>query len=249
MTRRVVASVVVLLGCFPAVVGLGLVSAGRAATLPFIGCPADGQGGPLPAPRGRAPDLALPLALIHRLAYYASDDMAVLGPAGWHCFSLYGSNGSSLYVTPEARDLNSLQAGLSGFAIQFSTSLGGTSGRFEVAKIAASLFPSARQFVRRVIDEGLEPASDFPSRPAPTDRIEHLGPDAVRYETPADTDGLGTRSRLRKAAQPIGGAVILLPKDEMDLLYLAIRLPPELRDLQPVITRQVLASHGIAAAP
>ena len=58
-----------------------------------------------------------------------------------------------------------------------------------------------------------------------------------------------TRSRpwKWKAAQPIGGAVILLPKDEITLLHLAIRLPPGLGDLQPVITQQVLASHGVVA--
>ena len=112
----------------------------------------------------------------------------------------------------------------------------------------ARLFAPAKQFARHVISEGLESASDFPLQPMPTDRIEHLGCDAVRYETPANTDGLGARSRLGKTAQPIDGAVILLPKDEMNLLYLAIRLPPELRDLQPVIRRQFLANNGIVAA-
>ena len=170
--------------------------------------------------------------------------MAVLGPIGWHCFSLYGSNGSSLYVTPGTNDFGSLRAGLPGYAIQFSKSFGGTSGRFEVAKSAASLFPSAKQFVRRVIDEGLEPASDFPTRPVSTDRIERVGTNAVLYETPAETEGLGTHSRLWKGAQPIDGAVILLPADEMNLLYFAIRLPPELHDDQSVISQLFLAIEG-----
>ena len=170
--------------------------------------------------------------------------MAVLGPVGWHCFSLYGSNGSSLYVTPGTTDFKSLEAGLPGYAIQFSKSFGETSGRFEVARIAASLFPSAKQFVKHVIDEGLEPASNFPTRPMSTDRIERIGTNAVLYETPANTEGLGTHSRLWKGAQPIDGAVTLLPTDEMNLLYLAIRLPPELRDDQSVVSQLFLATEG-----
>ena len=36
-----------------------------------------------------------------QLAYYASRDLGVLAPRGWHCLGLEGSNGSVLIVTPE----------------------------------------------------------------------------------------------------------------------------------------------------
>lgn len=223
----------------------GLVAApgpSGAAVPTFVGCASDVQGTRLAAPQGRAPDLPIPAAVAGRLAWYAAGpDAAVLGPAGWHCYGLGGSNGWSLFVTPDPNDTASLAGGLAGPAVQLSRSEGDTSGRFEAAALAAGLFPQAAGFVRRVEAERLVPESYFASRLAATDRIARRGDDVVLYETPAAATGLGTESRLAPSPQPIEGAVILLPREMMSVLHLAIRLPPALADLAPVIAGDTVA--------
>ena len=194
------------------------------------------QGQHLTAPQGRAPDLPIPAAMAGRLAWYAAGaHEAVLGPAGWQCYGLAGSNGWSLFVTPGPNDTASLAAGVAGPAIQFSRSEGATSGRFEAAALASGLFPQAHDFVAGVAAEKLVPPAFFASRVAATDRIERHGADVVLYQTPAATTGLGTESRLLPAPLPIEGAVILRPGETWSVLHLAIRLPPALADLAPVI--------------
>jgi hypothetical protein len=44
-----------------------------------------------------------------------------------------------------------------------------------------------------LIDEKLEPASDFPSGPYSTDKLVHRSDEAVEYQTPAHGEGLGTK--------------------------------------------------------
>jgi len=43
-----------------------------------------------------------------------------------------------------------------------------------------------------VITEGIEPASDFPFGPYPTDTLKYHGDVTVEFQTPANTKGLGT---------------------------------------------------------
>jgi hypothetical protein len=111
-------------------------------TIPFVGCQSDGQLGPQPAPH--KPPLHLPLdpTSANRLAYYEGFDRpGVLGPRGWFCFETYGSNGSTLYVSPTPLNprqfFDSNWKGFTGPIIQISSMFGGTSGRFAVAQIIA----------------------------------------------------------------------------------------------------------------
>ena len=230
----------------PAALAILLVSTEAvAATPPFVGCPADGQMGPMSAPAGRAPDLPLPPATAARLAWYAGNkDEAVLGPVGWHCIKLYGSNGWILFVTPVAVDVGALTRGLPGPAIQLGLSDGGTSGRFEVAALAAGLFPQEAAFVARVEAEHLLPPSFFTSRVARTDRLERRGADVVLFETPASTAGLGTASRLVPDTAPIDGAVILRPGGDVSLVHLSVRLPPVLAHLAPAIVGDAVGRYA-----
>ncbi|WP_293377965.1 hypothetical protein [Phenylobacterium sp.] len=173
--------------------------------------------------------------------------LGVLAPRGWNCFGLYGSNGSSLYVTPEPHDgsdlLKSGAPGLSGAAIQLSVSDGGTSGRFEVAAIAARIFPTQATYVRQVIanqldvDKTFDAAREFPKGPYPSDRMVRLRPLLVEFETPARKDGLGTHSRLLKSGQPIVGFAKMEKDGDNSLTMLTMRLPPSLRDLAPTILK------------
>jgi hypothetical protein len=210
----------------------------------FVGCAADGQTGPVAAPSVSNLTPTVPALVASQLAYYASTDLGVFGPRGWHCFGLYGSNGSILIVTPEPHDATDLlrtETNLTGPAIQLSRSIGGTSGRFEVARISARVFPVAKSLVRRVIDEGLIPKGEFPSGPYPNDTLNRRSDTVVEFVTPAYSEGLGTNSRISKNGQAISGVAILVPED-MDLVMLSVRLPSKMQNLVSTIVRAVEAN-------
>jgi hypothetical protein len=120
----------------------------NAASIPLVGCESDGQGGgPLNAPSGQSKTMTIPPGAAQRLAYYkAEEGVGVLAPRRWHCFGTYGSNGATLYVSPDpinTADLFSTSwKGFAGSVIQISYEVGDTSGRFAVAKTIARVFPS-----------------------------------------------------------------------------------------------------------
>ena len=246
--RPILFSVAVFL-CFGSTLFSQASNPGKSATarlviIPFVGCKSDGQVGPLDAPTGHAPAMKIPSDLAQRLAYYkAEDGVGVLAPRGWYCFSTYGSNGSNLFVSPVALDAKTLFStswkGFTGSAIQISVAGGGTSGRFQVAKMIARVFPDHRQFVRDVIAEGIVPASSFPAGPYPQDKLTYRSKNVVEFETPANTEGLGTASRLQADSKPIRGVAILLSDDDTSLVQLSARLPAQDRDLIAVIIQQV----------
>jgi hypothetical protein len=213
-----------------------------AGQLPTVACAADGQMGPIVSPKhiGHVPPV--PLSVAGDLAYYASSDLGVFAPRGWHCFGLYGSRGSQIIVTPEPHDADDLLrsgSDLKGPAVQLSYIYGGTSGRFEVAKIAARLFPIATAYVRQVIEEGVLPEEEFSSEPYPNDVLARRSETEVELKTPADSICIGTHSRLAKGNDPIIGVVLVFPKRDMDMVQLDVRLPPELARLAPAIVEVV----------
>ena len=216
--------------------------------VPFVGCKSDGQVGPVKAPIGESKFVALTPDVSNRLAYYESaQKIAVLAPRGWYCFGTYGSNGESLFVSPQEFNTTDLfSANWSGFAgsvIQITREYGDTSGRFGVADAIARVFPTHKAFVDAIIKEGIEPASSFTSGPYPADKLVYKNKEVVEYETPAQKDGLGTNSRLRKNEAPISGVAILKGQTP-DLLFLAARLPPDLTDLTSAIIQQVERDAG-----
>jgi hypothetical protein len=214
-----------------------------AARVPFVGCKSDGQVGPRKAPSGTSKLLPLTAETAQRLAYYKSQyGMGVLAPRGWYCFGTYGSNGQNLFVSPEPIDASTLFSttwkGFAGPVIQLATEIGDTSGRFGVASIIARVFPTHSTFVHKVIAEGFAPASDFPSGPYAKDKLIYKSKEIVEYATPAQTDGLGTQSRLLKNSDPINGVEILVGETP-DLISLASRLSPDMSDLTSTIIQQV----------
>lgn len=213
----------------------------ESVAVPFVGCQSDGQVGPMKAPSGS--DFAIEAeAVAQRLAYYKSESgPGILAPRDWYCFGTYGSSGDTLYVSPQPIDsamFSTDGTGFTGAAIEIARLYGGTSGRFGVARIIALVFPAHRSFVTKVIDEGIEPATSFPFGPYPLDKLIYRSNEMVEYQTPAQAEGLGTASWLKRNDTPIDGAVILTGEDP-DLLQLSLRLPPGLNDLTPVIIRQV----------
>jgi len=187
--------------------------------------------------------VAIPAEVAQRLAYYKAEYGAgVLAPRGWHCFSTYGSNGSNLFVTPDPIDpeapFSDSWKGFSGQAIQISDVVGGTSGRFEVAQIIARVFPEYKAFAENVIAEGIEPASSFPFGPYPKDKLIYRSKSVVEYETPANTQGLGTASKLEVNGSAIDGVAVLSGADT-DLTLLSARLSEKDQDLIATIVGQV----------
>ena len=148
-------------------------AAAQTVTVPFVGCPSDGQTGPLSAPHGKPISVEVEPAVAAQLAHYQSrNDNGILAPRGWHCAGLYGSNGWILFVSPEAFEPGKMLGTfyLRGPVVQLSSSNGDTSGRFEVAKLVRRFFPKHDGFVRDVIAEGIEKPDQFPAGPFPADR-------------------------------------------------------------------------------
>jgi hypothetical protein len=213
------------------------------ANVPFVGCRADGQIGALSAPNGKSMELPITSAEAKLLAYYKSEmGFGVLAPRGWSCFGMYGSSGYSLYVSPQqivVADLFSNSwSDFSGPAIELVGESGDTSGRFFVAHTIARVFPAHKEFVDNVIAIGIEPATSFTFGPYPKDRLVYRDKEMAEYQTPVNTDGLGTSFRLRKNAIPIRGVAILLGQTP-DLLLLSVRLPPGLTALTRTIVQQI----------
>jgi hypothetical protein len=149
-------------------------------------------------------------------------------------------------VTPErhaADDLLHQGTKLTGPTVELSRIEGGTSGRFAVAKIAARIFPAAKAFVQQVIDEGIIPKEEFISGPYPDDRLVRRSDTEVEFATPGGREGMGTGGKLTKNDQLISGVAILLPSEDMGLVMLRVRLPPEMRSLSPTIVMTV--EHGV----
>jgi hypothetical protein len=217
-----------------------------AARIPFVGCESDGQSGQVSAPLGPSKVVDIDAQVAQGLAYYESmNRFGVLAPRGWYCLGTYGSNGDSLFVSPEPIDLSKListeSTGFTGPLLQLSRSDGGTSGRFAVAKTVARVFPAHRDFVTKVVEEGIEPATSFPFGAYPKDQLIYKSDGVVEYQTPAQTDGLGTDSLLLRDDDPISGVVVLLtgPASDLDLLQLSVRLPPAQFGLTESIVRQL----------
>jgi len=225
---------------FGIVLAVSPVSCALAATaqVPFVGCKSDGQVGPNDAPDSPDQPVFAPASAAPYLAYYqAAEGAGILAPRGWYCFGYYGSSGAYLLISPDRAVGNDSvtmdpMPGMSGPAVQISLSDSGTSGRFEVALVAARLFPSYRNFVQKVIHEGLEPAKDFVFGPHPGDILTHLSANDVQFTTPGGMTGMGTDSRLIVNGDPILGEAII---GDGGLAMIDIRLPPKLRYLAPVI--------------
>jgi hypothetical protein len=216
-------------------------------SVPFVGCKADGQVA-LEAPKGTTKLVSISAEAAQKLAYYQTEEgFGVLAPRGWNCFGTIGSNGVSLYVSPQPIGPELLFSdkwqGFTGPAIQISGFEGGTSGRYEVARAIARVFPAHMNFVRKVMSDFEEPATYYPQGPYPNDKLTYKNKETVFYQTPANTKGLGTDSALRANGSPIDGLALLVSDEpsfkEPSLIFLAVRLPPDQTNLTPAIIQQV----------
>jgi len=202
-------------------------AANAAQTVPFVGCPSDGQQGPVAAPKGHAKALDIDAAAAKGLAWYQAQYSAgALAPRGWKCFSFYGSSGVTLTIAPSGK-LDDTSQPIAGPAVTLADDSGGTSGRFDVAKVAARVFAGPEKaFVDSVIAEGVEPKANFPAGSYPADRLTYKTPTLVEFATPAGKDGLGVAAGLGASPLPVVGLAKLVgAADGPDLYLLAVRLP------------------------
>ena len=185
-----------------------------------------------------------------RLAWYSAGTGGVLGPRGWYCFGAYESNGTSLYVAPVPIQFTDVSADSwpagSGPAIEAALNYGDTSGRFTVAEAMARVFPARSAFVQAVIAEGIEPQTQFPTGPFPTDRTLTKSATLVEYDAggrpgprddlqPVDPRGHAHRRRGRAAGPDAGPAV---PRRAAD---------PDQQALVPAIVQQFEADSAAPA--
>lgn len=150
---------------------MGLLQCARAQhkvdTVPFVGCPADGQEGYVPPPQGQPKPVSPQGTSLEAIAYYKSEYVpGVFAPRGWHCRAWYGSSGSNILVTLVPIDTaHFMPSKVGGPGVEMSTIAAGTSGRLSVARYASRLFPQALGvFIARVKSEGIAPVSDFDPR-------------------------------------------------------------------------------------
>lgn len=226
----------------PMVVPLHAGAQARQQTIPFVGCPADGQAGHLDPPRGVPKVVVLHDVPAQSIAYYkAEDGPGVFAPRGWHCRSVYGSSGGTLIVTPTLVDSTVFPpAKTRGYAVEMSDFVGGTSGRFDVAIYASRLFPRvAAKFIERVKNEGIVPTSEFERGPYSNDSVKNLDSTVVAFTTPSNAKGLGTEQYLNASEDPIRGIAVLYDSDpaEPDMSIVRVRLGANARQEMVAILR------------
>lgn len=196
--------------------------------VPFVSCKSDGQTGPASGPNGNPKPVKFDQATAAKLAYYQGTlTEGVLAPRGWYCFGLYGAHGSTLFVTPQPHEEKFYYEKIDGPIITISMTSGDTGGRFAVARVVAHIFPAHKDYVEKIIKEGIEPLSNFPYGIFPNDKLTYLDDRNVEYETPKNSQGIGTFISLSADNLSIKGAAMLV-NDDFDLVTINIKLPEEM---------------------
>jgi hypothetical protein len=232
----------------PILVGLTLAFAvgwagcqAQQATVPFVGCPADGQMGPIEAPKGQPRVISLGDVPAGAIAYYKGEQApGVFAPAGWHCRVWYGSSGSTVLVTPMPIDTTHfLPPKVIGPALEMDLSFAGTSGRFSVARNASRLFPSVlATFIEGVKHEHLVPDSEFEPRQYARDSVTNPDSVTAEFTTPPGVSGLGTAGFLGPSQDPIHGVAVIAPDPtEPDMSILRVRVGADMRQVEAVFVR------------
>ncbi|HLI66327.1 MAG TPA: hypothetical protein VKU90_08165 [Caulobacteraceae bacterium] len=231
--------------------------AAAAMSIPFVGCASDGQVGPQDPPKGAPITLQIAPSLGKKLAYYVMQNgPGVLAPSGWSCAGIYGSDGATLIVAPQALTpaelMNGNWAGANGDAVSARVATGDTSGRYQVAEVIARVFPANQAFVKGVVaNDPSSQANDFPTGAYPTDKLVNKDARTVEFQSPANAVGLGTdpndNNRLKPGADPVSGVAILTGPTP-DLALAAARLPPDLAALAPAIVQRFEADMTAPAS-
>ncbi len=223
--------------------GAGTLAAppGETVTVPFVGCPSDGQVGPREVPRREPKAVKVAAGVAREIAYYeggAARRAGVFAPRGWHCFQQYGSSGEVLLVASgPIVPGEGLEWSTTGPAVEREYKDGGTSGRFTVARYASRLFPRlAADFIARIKRENVVPASEIESPPFP-DQVRYPARGVAEFTTPAHADGFGTQIRLRPSGETIRGVAVLLDEGYRGINVVRLRLGAGREELETVLLR------------
>jgi hypothetical protein len=209
--------------------------------VPFVPCKADGQIGPIEAPKEIEKLTRIDPSAAQKLAYYQSAVApGLLAPRGWFCFGVYGSSGSTFLVRPEPFDENNPfpLSEIAGRVVMIDSIEGESSGRVEVAQVIARVFPKHMGFVKGVIDLFDFVASEITYGPYPTDKLTYRSDEVVEYVTPANSTGLGIMNFVKPSNDSIEG-VAILQGPHPDLLFLTVRLPSDMQAIKSQIVQQV----------
>lgn len=206
------------------------------AKIPYVGCRFGGQLGLRDALDGETPNIRIAAADAKRVAYYGlNENFGVIGPRGWNCFGGIGSGGGWLSVVPGPIDANGTYAE-TGPVVFIASRDGNTPGRYDIAAVITRVFPAYLSLAKRELEEF---NLNYVIGPYPKDKLAYKSKRVVEYETPADTDGLGTALHLiKKGSLSIRGVAMLVGKSP-DLLLLSVRLPGDLVGEAAVIINQV----------
>ena len=209
-------------------------------TIPFVGCPADGQQGAIDPPHGAPKIVAIRSGPSTALAYYKGEySSGVFAPRGWHCRVWYGSSGSILIVTPDSISGDTFSPRFYGPAVELQFSFGGTSGRFGVATNGSRLFPKELgKFIARVRTNDQDVLADSEFAPArfAQDSVRNLSRRMAAFTTHAGVEGLGTSEFLAPSHDAVRGLAVLTgTPSEPDLSILRVRLPSTDHQLEHVV--------------
>lgn len=110
-----------------------------------------------------------------------SESLRLAAGTAWERIS---SNDASLYVSPDPiSSAELLSSDWKGFAGDYSDFFWDTGHVWEICRCQdyCKVFPADKQFVDRVIAEGIVPASSFPSGPFPNDKLTYRGKRIVEF--------------------------------------------------------------------
>lgn len=200
------------------------------AEVPVVGCPVSGMADDVPPPRTvPSTRVLIPQGAAGALAYFTTREDAsrgVLGPRSWSCHGQSGSDGDVLYVVPADAVLDRENGGYRGPMVRRRVADGGTSGRFEAARVAGRIFPQARRLAEGVRSEGTDEPGTYAFTPWPSDRIERLDDGVAAYTTPGGSQGVGRQGKPPYGRDDTSGVVVFDTSSEGDpyLLQLDVRL-------------------------
>ncbi|MGU3658424.1 hypothetical protein ACLBYM_16790 [Methylobacterium fujisawaense] len=224
------------------------------AEVPVVACPLVSMADDVPPPKTPASVRVLvPEGSVGALAFFTTTPDAkrgVLGPRAWSCHAQSGSNGDVLYVVPPDAVPDRVNGAYAGPMVSRRFADGGTSGRFEVGRVAGRLFPQARRFAEQVRDEGLDDPRDFVFSPWPQDRLQRLSSSVVAYSTPGGAQGLGRPGKAPYGPETTSGVVMFdgISDDDPFLVELTVRLGDGEDRLAAAIVTGFLARLNVPAA-
>jgi len=204
-------------------------ASGATGTVPFVGCAGLSQpgSGVIGAPLGRPLTIDIPPAAAAKLALYATNGAAVLAPRGWKCLDLETTASAMLYVWPP-ETAGDPRAGPIVSVLRISPL-----ASYDIDKTYFSL-------VFMQADTAAQPVNPVPRYKS--DIVTQISPRLVSYTTPAGHSGLGNWGMTEDAQTGLPAFGVIAhsfgsAKTMGGIIWLNVRLPASVADLQPQITR------------